>query len=74
MVACYNVEGREHGLLDFHAPTKALFNLQVSVTEGLNAGFVMRRRLVGEPGFEKMRVVALNMMFSVTNSNCLAQY
>ena len=42
---------------DFHVPTKTLFNLQVSVTEGLKIGF-KRRRLVGGFGFEKMRVAS----------------
>ena len=43
------------GLYTFMHPTKALFNLQVLVTQGL-ATSLRRRRLVGGPGFEKMRV------------------
>jgi hypothetical protein len=43
--------------LDFHAPTKVLLNLQVLVIEGLKIGF-RRRRLVGVPKFEKMRVAS----------------
>ena len=39
MVAYQNVEGHEHQLLDFHVPTKALFSLQVLVTERLKNGF-----------------------------------
>ena len=35
LVAYKNVEGHGHGPLDFHAPTKALFNLQVLVAKGL---------------------------------------
>ena len=53
-------------MLDFHVSTKVLgFNLQVPVTEGLKTGFSSRRRLVNGPGFEKMRVATLNMIFSV---------
>ena len=59
MVTYQNVEGCDHGLLDFHAPTKSLFNLQMPVTEGLKTGFKKkRRRLVDESGFKKMRVAS----------------
>ena len=36
-----------HDSLDFHAPTKALFNLQVPLTDqGLKTGFKKRRRFL----------------------------
>jgi hypothetical protein len=44
LVAYQNVEGHEDGPLDFHAPIKALFNLQVPVTEGSKTSFRKRRR------------------------------
>ena len=49
--------------LDFHVVTTTLFNLQVPVIEGLKTNFkrrrrvlAWRRRLIGGPKFEKMRV------------------
>jgi hypothetical protein len=45
-------------LLDFHVFTSALFNLQVLITEALKIGFRRRRRLLGGPKFEKMRVAS----------------
>jgi hypothetical protein len=36
--------GYRHELLDFYAPTKALFNLQVPVIEELETNFRRRRR------------------------------
>jgi hypothetical protein len=45
-------------LLNFYAPTKALVNIQVPVTKGLETGFRRRRRLVSGLGFEKMRVAS----------------
>ena len=51
----------------FHAPTKTLFDLQVPITKRLNTGLKRRRRrLVGGPGFERMRVATLVMIFHVT--------
>ena len=38
LVACQNVEGCGHGLLGFDALIEALFNLRVSVVEGLKTG------------------------------------
>jgi hypothetical protein len=38
------VKGRGHMELDFHAPTKALFNLQVPATDGLKTSFRRRKR------------------------------
>ena len=67
------MEGCGHGPLDYHVLIKAFFDLQVSVTERLKIGFKKKRRLVGGPGFEKMRGVALNMIFSITDSNCHAR-
>ena len=73
MVAYWNVKGCEHGPLDFHASTKAFFNLQVLITEGLKSWrwvseeeevLIWKRRLEGEPMYEKMRVATLNMTFS----------
>ena len=52
-------------LISMH-PTNTLFNLQAPVTKGLKTGFRRRRRLVDGHGFERMRVGALIMMFSVT--------
>ena len=49
--------GRGHMPLDFHAPTKAFSNLHVPVIEGLKTNF-RRRRLVDEPGFEKVKVAS----------------
>ena len=66
MLAYYNVEGYRHGLLDFHAPSKALLNLQEPVTKGLKTNFRRRRRLVGKLGLKKMRVATLSMIFNVT--------
>jgi hypothetical protein len=40
------VKGYGHGLLNFNAPTKIIFNLQVPVIEGSKTDF-RRRRLVG---------------------------
>jgi hypothetical protein len=60
------VVGCGHGPLDFHAPIKALFNLQVLVTKGFEGGWsrtpslVTWRRLVGGLEFEKMRVAIQN--------------
>ena len=54
-----NVEGYIHEPLDFHALTKAHFNLQVSEIKGLDIGF--RKRLVGGPIFEKMRLASWNI-------------
>ena len=58
-----NVKGRGHGLLDFHASTKESFNLYVPVTEGFEDQWsrtpslvTLRRKLIGGPKFEKMRV------------------
>ena len=80
MVVYSNAEGCEHGLLHFHALTKVALYLKVLVTIGLKIGFkrkriflTQRRSLVNGFGFEKMRVATLNVIFSVTNSNCLAQ-
>ena len=50
MVAYYNVEGCGHELLEFHVSTKALFNLQVPVTEGLKTNSRRRRSSPGEGG------------------------
>ena len=59
LVVYKNVEGHGHGPLNFHKPTKALFNLQVLVAKGLKINFRRReRRLVGGPIFEKMRAAS----------------
>ena len=42
------------GTLDFHAPTKALFNLKVPINKGLKTA--LRRKLVCRPRCEKMGV------------------
>ena len=48
--------------LDFHAPTKALFNLQTQVTKGFKTKFRRRRRrrrrLISELGFEKLKITS----------------
>ena len=53
-----------HMLLDFHAPTKGLFSLQVQVIDELKID-TMWKRLVGGPRFEKMRVATPNNPNSV---------
>ena len=59
------MKGRGHMLLDFHALTKALFNLQVSVTEGL------KLVLGGERGFNVEDEVSKWTRISVDeNSYC----
>jgi hypothetical protein len=59
LVAYKNVEGHGHGSLDFNKLNKALFNLRVLVAKGLKINFRRRkRRLVGGPIFEKMRVAS----------------
>jgi hypothetical protein len=59
------VEGCGHGLLDFCVLIKALYNLQVAVTEGFEDQWsrasslvTWRRRFAGGPGFEMMRVAS----------------
>lgn len=48
--------------IDFHEPTKTLFNLQVSITTKFEDQWsrtpylVTLRRLIGGPRFEKMKV------------------
>jgi hypothetical protein len=39
LVVRWNVEGGEHGLPDFHAPTKESLTLQVIVTKGFEDRF-----------------------------------
>jgi hypothetical protein len=64
-----------------------IFNLHMTVVEGLRSVInsknqcwfrtptliTGRGRLVGWAAFEKIGAATLNMIFSVTNSNCLAQ-
>ena len=57
--------------LEFNALTKALFNQQVPVTEGLKTDFRRRRRLVGGPGLEKTRDSTLNNPITMGHINFL---
>ena len=66
-----HVEVRNARILTVYAPrSPRTLNQCWSRTPFLITG---RRKLVGGPGFEKMGVATLNMIFSVTNSKCLAQ-
>ena len=78
MAIHWNVKGRGHRPLDVHAPLKTLLptnvgHRRVKTNERLqrtNDGLELHpwsggRRLVSGPGFEKMGVSTLNMIFSV---------
>ena len=55
------MEGHEHGLLEFHASTKAFFDLQVLVTDKLKTSCRRKRKwLVGGSKFAKMRVATFD--------------
>ena len=59
--------------MDYRRPCvhERIFNLQVS-TNVLKTGFGRRRRLVGGLELENMGIATVNMLLSVTDSNCLA--
>ena len=69
LVVCYNMENCGHEPLDVHLPTKALFNLQMLATKGVQSRtpslVTWRKRLVGGPKFENMKVAMLNIIFIV---------
>jgi hypothetical protein len=46
LVVCWNIKGHGHGPLDFHAPTKKIFNLQNLMTKGLKTQFLKEEEVL----------------------------